>query len=143
MTDYQSNEIVDMIKLSGESRDNHRATATLSATRIPDRRHHDRRTMITQLTLTQRASQDHIVRQRSHREYDKNNPRVVAVLAAVYLDPFISSRRIVREMGISRATFLRILKSLRSITLIILRWFKSYKKIISNSELDFANGCYA
>ena len=75
-----------------------------------------------------------MVRQRTHHEYDENDPRVVAVLAAVYLDPFISSRRVEREIGISRATFLRILKYLRyhayhitSISLIISTLFiKSY-----------------
>lgn len=53
-----------------------------------------------------------MVHQRRLHEYDENYPRVIAVLAAIHLDPHISSRRVQREIGISKSTFLKILKSL-------------------------------
>jgi len=110
MADYQPNEIVDMIMVLGECQNNYRAAARLYAERFPDRRHPDHRTISH---LTQRARGGHMVRQRRHHEYDENDPRVVAVLAAIHLDPHISSRRVEREIGIPRQTFLRILKALK------------------------------
>lgn len=110
MADYQPNEIVDMIMILGESHNNYRAAARLYTARFPDRRHPDHRAISR---LTQRAREGHMVRQRRNHEYDENDPNVITVLAAIYLDPHTSSRRVHREIGITKSTFLRILKSLK------------------------------
>lgn len=51
-----------------------------------------------------------MVRQRGRHQYDENDPRVVTIFAMIHLDPHISSRRIEREIGIPRSTFLKIMK---------------------------------
>lgn len=110
MADYPPTEIVDMIMLLGECHNNARAAARLYAERFPGRRHP---TDITIRNLTERARAGHLVRERRHHEYNENDPRVVAVLAIIHLDPHVSSRQVEREHGIPRKTFLRILKVLR------------------------------
>lgn len=110
MADYQPNEIVDMIMVLGECNNNYRAAARLYAARFPDRRH-PRHTAISR--LTQRARDGHMVRQRRHHVYDVNDARCVTVLAIIHVDPHISSRRVEKEHGIPRRTFLRILETLK------------------------------
>lgn len=109
MADYGPNEIVDMIMILGERQNGYRAAARLYAQRYPLRRHPNHMTI---RRLTRRARGGHVVRQRRHHEYDENDPRAITVLAAVHLNPHISSRQIEREIGIPRRTALRILNSL-------------------------------
>jgi len=109
MRDYPPNEIVDIILVLGECQNNYRAAARRYAERFPLRRH-PHHTVIR--TLTARAREGKLARQRRHREYDENDPRVIAILAAIYVDPHISSRQIEREIGIPRRTALRILRAL-------------------------------
>jgi len=52
MADYRPNEIVDMIMILGESRNNYAAAARLYAERYPNRKHPSN---VTIQTLTQRA----------------------------------------------------------------------------------------
>lgn len=107
MADYPPNEIVDMIMVLGARQNNYHAAARLYAERFPNRRHPDDRAISR---LTQRARDGHMVRQRGRHQYDENDPRVVTIFAMIHLDPQISSRRIEREIGIPRSTFLKIMK---------------------------------
>ena len=110
MADYSPNEIVDMILVLEASQNNYRAAVRLYAERYPDRRHSDNKAI---RRLTQRARGGHMVRQRRRHEYDENDNRVVTILAVIYLDPHISARRVEKEIGIPRSTFLRIMTRLR------------------------------
>lgn len=109
MGDYTPNEIVDMILILGESRMNYRAASRLYAERYPERDRHP--SDLTIRRLVQRARNGDLVRQRQHRDYE-DDPRSVAILAIIHLDPQISTRQIEREMGIPRSTVNRILISL-------------------------------
>jgi len=93
----------------GECHNNFRAAVRRYAERFPIRRHPNHRTI---LRVTERARGGHLARQRRRHEYE-NDARAVTILAAIYLDPHISSRQIEREIGISRRTDLRILNVLR------------------------------
>lgn len=108
MADYSPNEIVDMILILGESRNNCRAASRLYAERYPDRRHP---TYHTIQTIVQRARHGYLVRQRRQHDYE-DDPRSVAILAMIHLDPQISTRWIENELGISHSTVNRILRSL-------------------------------
>lgn len=110
MADYTPNQIVDMIMVLGECNNNYRAATRRYAERFPDRRHPSDMTI---RSLTGRARDGHLTRQRRRHEYNENDPRVVTILAAVHLDPHISSRQVEKEIGIPRRTFLRIVKVLR------------------------------
>lgn len=103
------NHIVDMLMVLGECHNNYRAAARRYAERFPLRRCPNHMTI---RRLTERARNGHLTRQRSH-EYDENDPRVVTVLAAIHIDPHISSHQIEREIGLSRKTALRILRNLK------------------------------
>ena len=60
--------------------------------------------------LTQRARDGHMIRQSMRHEYDENDNRVVTILAIIHIHPHISARRVEREIGLPRITFLRIMK---------------------------------
>lgn len=90
MATYPPNEIVDMIKILGECRNNFSRAERLYAQRYPDRRHP---TTVTIKTLTQRASDGSMVRRSRHHEYDVNDNRVITILAKIYLDRHYSSNR--------------------------------------------------
>ena len=51
------------------------------------------------------------MRQRRYHEYDENDPRVITILAIIYLDPYISSQQVEREIGLPHSTVLRILRA--------------------------------
>ncbi|OXU17725.1 hypothetical protein TSAR_000769 [Trichomalopsis sarcophagae] len=106
MGDYGPNEIVDMIMILGESRNNYAAAARLYAERYPNRRHPSNGTI---QTLTQRARNGAFVRHRRHHEYDENDPRVITILAIIHLDSHINIRQIERDIGIPQSTASRIL----------------------------------
>ncbi|KYN15663.1 hypothetical protein ALC57_12166 [Trachymyrmex cornetzi] len=110
MADYPPNEIIDMVMVLGECHNNYRAAARLYVERFPLRR---RPNHMTTRRLTERARGGHLTRERRRHEYNETDPRVVTVLAAIHLDPHISSRRIEREIGIPRRTALRILRNLK------------------------------
>jgi len=69
MADYRPNEIIDMIMTLGESRNSYAAAARLYAERYPNKRHPSN---VTIQTLTQRARNGTLTRQRRHHQYDEN-----------------------------------------------------------------------
>ena len=62
--------------------------------------------------MTERARCGILVGERRHHEYNENDARAVTALAAVHVDPQISTREIKREIGIPQSTVSRILRSL-------------------------------
>ena len=96
MADYLPSEIVDMILILGKCYVNYAAASRLYDERFPDRRHP---TNLTISTLTERARNGILVRQRRHHEYNENDARAVTVLAADHVDPQISTREIEREIN--------------------------------------------
>ena len=62
-------------------------------------------------TLDERARNGFMVRQRQYRDYE-NDPRALTILAAVHLDPHISTRQIERKIGIPQSTASKILRAL-------------------------------
>lgn len=105
MADYQPNEIVDIIRILGETGNNYSAAERLYAERYPNRRHPCRKTI---RKLTERAQQGSLkrIRQKSGPNAEKS----LVVLDAAVLNPQISTRQIERQHGISKSTANRILK---------------------------------
>ncbi|EFN70922.1 hypothetical protein EAG_00265, partial [Camponotus floridanus] len=101
MADYPPAEIIDILLVLGECRENYRAAERLYRERYPDRRHPYAGTI---RDLKIRAQNGQLVRVRRHHRYDENDVRVLTVLAAVHVDPHISSRQIERNTGISQRT---------------------------------------
>jgi len=101
MAEYPPNEIVDIIMILGECHNNFRAATRRYAERFPIRRHPNHRTI---RRITERASGGHLARQCRRHEYE-NDARAVTILAAIYLDPHISSRQIEREIGTTKNGF--------------------------------------
>jgi len=107
MADYISNEIVDILLVLGECHRNYRQAAILYRERYGYRRCPNH-TTIRDIEL--RARQGRMKRDRQKVNYD-NDARLATVLAAVHLNPQISSRQIERQIGIPRKTALRLLKN--------------------------------
>lgn len=104
MSDYPSHEIVDMIRLIGEARNNYLHAARLYAERYPNRRHPHRTTM---KDLCIRAEQGSLKRVR--QKSGANEAKTVTVIASTTLNPQISTRQIERQHGVPRSTANRIL----------------------------------
>lgn len=109
MPDYTPTEIVDILLILGETHNVFRAAERLYRERYPNRRHPSANTI---RQLATRARHGHLRRQRQHKIYDENDPRVLVILAYIHLDPQTSSRIIERETGIPYRTVLNILKKL-------------------------------
>ncbi|KMQ87154.1 transposable element tc3 transposase [Lasius niger] len=107
MSDYPPQERIDMLLILGDCRINYRQAAALYQVRYPNRRHPNA-AVIRDIYL--RAQQGNLVRRRQSHGYDENDVRVLVVLAAVYLNPHISSYQMERQTGIPRTTILRILR---------------------------------
>jgi len=107
MGDFISNEIIDMILILGKCRGVYVDAAVLYTQRFP-RRRHSYNVMIRNLITKARAGQ--MTRQHRHHEYDENDVRVLTILASVYLDPHISSRKLEVSTEIPKFIILRILK---------------------------------
>ncbi|EZA59728.1 hypothetical protein X777_16377, partial [Ooceraea biroi] len=93
MRDYSPAEIVDMIKIVGLCNDNLKAAQRVYAARFPDRQHPTRKTM---KLLLRRA-------QEGRKTGPKEN-NILVTLAAVELNPNISTRNIENEHGIPQKT---------------------------------------
>jgi len=102
MPDYTRNKVVDIIIL-GECRDNYRAAARLYCVHFPDRRQHSADIVITRIERRERW-QPRIIRQRRVMIIERNDPRVLIVLAMVNLNPHISLRHIEVQSGIPKST---------------------------------------
>lgn len=107
MADYTSSDIVDILLVLGEAFGNYREAARLYQNRYPNRRHPND-TIIRRLKI--RAQQGKLTRCRVNREYGDDDVRVLAILAAVNINPHISSRQIARQTGIPQRTIVRILR---------------------------------
>ena len=77
MAGYQPAEIVDMIMILGECRNNFEAVSRLYSQRYLNRRHPSR---VTIRDLTARAREGRLIRERRHHEYNENDVRVLPLL---------------------------------------------------------------
>lgn len=103
MADYPPNEIVDIIRILGETGNNYSAVERLYAERYPNRRHPCRKT-IRKLRAQQGSLKR--IRQKSGPNAEKS----LVFLDAAVLNLQISTRQIERQHGISKSTANRILK---------------------------------
>lgn len=109
MASYTPNEIVDILLVLGESHRNYRNASRLYAQRYPDRRHPGPQQIIN-IERKSRVIVNRRQRQRN-RNINNNDPRLLAVLGMVHLNPQISTRHIERQLGIRRSTAHRFLQS--------------------------------
>ena len=101
MADYVPSEIVNMILILEEYHVDYAAESIHYPELFADRRYP---THLTISTLTERARNGILVRECRHHEYNENDARAVTVLAAVHVDPQISTQEIERETGIPQST---------------------------------------
>ncbi|OXU16893.1 hypothetical protein TSAR_003431, partial [Trichomalopsis sarcophagae] len=80
MTDYPTNDIIDILLVLGERRRNYRRSAVLYRKRFPRRRHPNANTICF---LELRARRGYLQRQRIRRNIEDQtlNPRFLAILA--------------------------------------------------------------
>lgn len=103
MPDYSPNEIVDILLILGECRHNYRRAAALYRRRFPRRQLPNAATI---RNIEIRIRRGNLRRQR--RKYNGNdhvmNPRFLAVVAMVHVNPHVSLREIQRTLGIPKST---------------------------------------
>lgn len=109
MADYSRREIFDIVLTLGECRQNYRQAARLYQERYPDRRHPNDRT-IAKIAQRERNGPE-IPRQRQKViTVERNDPRILVVLAMTNINPQISLRQIEAQTGIPRETARRFLQ---------------------------------
>lgn len=100
---FSNSELVDMVLMYGEARQNSRLAADMYAERFPQRRHPDRRTFIN---LVQRARDTANLQPQRGREGGPGRPLRVLnqenrILNVIEDDPYISTRRIAQMPNIN------------------------------------------
>ena len=111
MANYTPNEVVDILLTLGECDRNYRYASRVYAERYPNRRCPDARQIIN---IERRSRRNPLHRERQRNRLRNNNdPRFLAILGMVHLNPHISTRQIERELGIPRSTVHRMLQSIR------------------------------
>ncbi|KYN12437.1 hypothetical protein ALC57_15404 [Trachymyrmex cornetzi] len=104
MANYTPTEVVAILITFGECGKNYRLTARKYAERFPNRRH----PTAQQMGGTQKSRNNPLHRERRrNRLHDNNDPRLLAVLAMVHQNPYISTR----QLGIPQTTVHRLLRS--------------------------------
>lgn len=111
MVDYRPSEIVDMILCLGECHKNYRRAVAMYRRRYPNRLHPStsclwkivRRARLGQLKRTRRTL----------NRVDEEDPRLLASLGMIHLNPHYSLRDIQRDLGVPRSTVQRLLKSVK------------------------------
>lgn len=97
-----------MLLVLGECHMNYHEASRVYQNRYPDRERHPNHSAI--YYIEQRVRQGRLSRQKAHHVYNEDDVRVLVVLAAIHLNPHISTRVMAREIGIPRTTIQRILK---------------------------------
>ena len=106
MADYPPHEIVDMIRIIGETRGNYKAAERLYAERFPDRRHP---TQVTIKHVVDRAERGNLKRIR--KKTGAGEVETVVTVAAIQMDPHTSTRKIQYQHGVPKSTANRILRN--------------------------------
>jgi len=109
MSDYPSNEIVDIICIVDEAGNNYSAAARLYSVRFPDRRHPNRKVMKRFSDLAEHRG----TLKRTRTKTGPNKATAVATIASVMLNLQIFIRVIERQHGISRWTANRIFRTFK------------------------------
>lgn len=108
MANYTPSEIIDILLVLDESHRNYRKASHLYTQRYPDRRRPGPQQIIN-IEKRSRENVNHRQRQRN-RNINNNDPRLLAILGMVHLNPHINTRHIERELGIPRSTGHRMLQ---------------------------------
>lgn len=108
---YSASEIVDILLVLGECRGVYREAARTYRERYHDRLRHPTDVVIRNLERNCRGGR--IFRRQQPREpgFNPNDPRTLAILAIIHMNPHISLREIERDLGVPRSTVQRILRS--------------------------------
>jgi hypothetical protein len=106
MADYPPHEIVDMIRIIGETRGNYKAAERLYAERFPDRRHPTR---VTIKHVVDRAERGNLKRIRE--KTGAGEVETMVTVAAIQMDPHTSTRKIQYQHGVPKSTANRILRN--------------------------------
>jgi len=109
---YSANEVVDILLVLGECRGGYRAAARLYRERHRNRLHYPSASCIRKIERNCRRGRV-FQRRRQQQRVNLDNPRTLAVLAMIHMNPHISLREIERDLGVSRSTAQRILRSNR------------------------------
>lgn len=111
MANYLANDVVDILLVLGECHRNYRNASQLYRQRYPDRRHPGPQQIIN---IERRSRSNALHRhRRQNRVLNNNDPRLLAILGMIHINPHISLRQIERELGIPRATAHRLLQLVR------------------------------
>ncbi|EZA50283.1 hypothetical protein X777_11294 [Ooceraea biroi] len=94
-------------KILGECRGNYRAAAQLYRQRFPNRYQHPADVVIAR--IERRERQRPPISRQCRRVSERDDPRVLVVLAMLNLNPHISVRQIERQSGIPKSTIQRII----------------------------------
>jgi len=106
---YPPNEIIDMIRIVGETGNNYSAAARLYSVRFPDRRHPNRKVM---KRLSDRTEHRGTLK-RTRTKTSPNEATAVVTIASIMLNSQISTRVIERQHGIPRLITNRILRTFK------------------------------
>lgn len=103
MANCQPNEVVYVLLTLGECYMNYTCAARVYAQRYPNCQH----PVPWQINIKRRSQRNALVRERQqNRALNNNDSRVLAVLVMVHLNPHINSRKMQRQLGIPRTTFI-------------------------------------
>lgn len=108
---YSATEIVDILLTLGECRGVYQAAARSYRERYRNRQRHPSAAVIRNIERSCRRGR--IVRRQPPRRQGipPDNPRAIAILAMIHMNPHISIRDIERDLGVPRSTVQRILRS--------------------------------
>ncbi|EFN65807.1 hypothetical protein EAG_05468, partial [Camponotus floridanus] len=99
MAIYPPNEIVDMIRILSDARNNYSGAERLYAEKFPDRRHPDRKVI---KRLCDRA--ELFLEETNRRKSGPDEVTSLTIIGTVALNPQISTRQIERQHGVSKST---------------------------------------
>jgi len=102
MSNYPSNEVVDILLILDECHRNYRRAARVNAQRYLDRWHPTDR-QIRNIEIRSRKNPFYRQGQRN-RLQNNNNPRVFTILGLIHINSRISICQAERQIGIPRAT---------------------------------------
>lgn len=108
---YSASEMVDILLILGECRGVYRAAARAYRERYPNRLHYPTDLVIRNIERSCRRGR--IVRRQprvQHQGINPEDPRAIAILAMIHMNPHISLRDIERDLGVPRSTVQGILK---------------------------------
>lgn len=109
---YSASEVVDILLVLGECQGRYQAAARLYRQRYLNRLHYPSASVIRGIERNCRRGRV-LQRRQRQQQVHPDNPRTLAILAMIHMNPQISLREIERDLGVPRSTAHRILQSNR------------------------------